>query len=142
MDAFDTVLVRHEQNEAKSVQAKAVAMDAVLRDASLEAPTLDGRSCRAARALLNWSSRRLATQSGVSVQAISDLERDRPVRERDRKGLEEAFREAGVLVLVEDKQPVGIRVVSRRAVQGVHAPEVTANDRTAIGKTSSSGVQR
>jgi len=69
---------------------------------------IESRACRAARAFLNWSARRLATRSGVSVQTILDLERDRGAPNGDLLRLERAFREAGLQFLTQGERGVGV----------------------------------
>lgn len=73
---------------------------------------IEGRTCRAARAFLNWSTRRLATRSGVSVRVILDLERDRGAPNGDLLRLEHTFRDAGLLVLAQGERGIGVRLAS------------------------------
>jgi hypothetical protein len=65
---------------------------------------IDGRSCRAARGFLDWTSRTLSAKSGVPVSRIFEIERDRPIGEDHARRLEAAFLRHGVAVV-----PDGIR---------------------------------
>lgn len=70
---------------------------------------IDGRTCRAARGFLDWTSRTLAAKSGVPVSRIFELERNRPIGEAHRRALESAFLQHGVLIAYDGTRPVGIR---------------------------------
>jgi transcriptional regulator with XRE-family HTH domain len=70
---------------------------------------LDGRTCRAARAFLNWSSRQLSIEAKVSVASIYDLERGRPVDRRSAQMLALAFADAGVEIIERGGRAIGVR---------------------------------
>lgn len=57
---------------------------------------LTGAACRAARALLKWSMRDLASQSGVSLPTILKLENDGQVTEDTADKIRAAFERHGV----------------------------------------------
>lgn len=77
-------------------------------------------ACRAARALLRWTTLDLANQSGVATTTINRLENGEPFREGTADKLIFAFRMAGVEVLGQPKP--GARIEdSMRFAQGVRS---------------------
>jgi DNA-binding MarR family transcriptional regulator/DNA-binding XRE family transcriptional regulator len=64
-------------------------------------PALTPAACRAARALLKWTTRDLARVSGVAFTTINKLERGMPVREATARKLIDGFAASGVAVLVD-----------------------------------------
>ena len=70
---------------------------------------LDGRTCRAARAFLNWSSRHLSLEAKVPVAAILNFERGRPIERHWAQKLAEAFGEAGVEIIEGSGRAIGVR---------------------------------
>lgn len=69
---------------------------------------MDGAICRAARGFLNWTSRRLSVESGVSVSRIFEVERDRPIEAHLVRSLEAAFARFGVVAMRTDGGVVGL----------------------------------
>jgi len=69
---------------------------------------ISSAQCRAARALLNWSRKKLAQESSVSDRTVVDFERGarQPYR-RTLRDIVEAFETAGV-VFIEDGHDAGI----------------------------------
>lgn len=57
---------------------------------------LTGAACRAARAILRWSTEDLARHSGVATTTINRLENDHRSRAGTRERLVEVFRANGV----------------------------------------------
>lgn len=71
------------------------------------ASTLSSAQCRAARALLGWTQKDIATRSHVNLKTIADLERSaRTPFPRTLKDIVEAFEAAGILFL-EPEEGVG-----------------------------------
>jgi transcriptional regulator with XRE-family HTH domain len=60
------------------------------------AANLTGSACRAARALLKWSTRALAQIAGVSPATVNQLEADRPYRDGTAAKIIAAFARSGV----------------------------------------------
>lgn len=83
---------------------------------------IDGRTCRAARGFLAWTSRHLAVRSGVPVSRIFEFERDRPIDAAHRDCLEATFLRHGVAVIVDGQMAAGIRAVEAPAPAGVPGP--------------------
>ncbi len=76
---------------------------------------IDGRTCRAARGFLNWSTRRLAIQADVPVARILDLEGERSIEAPWLRRLAETFASHGVAPIVENGRLVGVREAENRA---------------------------
>jgi transcriptional regulator with XRE-family HTH domain len=57
---------------------------------------LTPEACRAGRAILKWSMRDLAAESGVAWTTINQLENGKPVRASTEERLAEAFAAHGV----------------------------------------------
>jgi DNA-binding XRE family transcriptional regulator len=60
-------------------------------------PVVSSIQCRAARALLGWSQRQLASEARVARKTVTDLEvRLRPLRYRTRLDITRAFERHGI----------------------------------------------
>ena len=70
---------------------------------------LTPKACRAARALLGWGVRDLASQAGVGFDRISAFENDQPIRESTLQKLQEALEGAGVEILNGDSPGARMR---------------------------------
>jgi transcriptional regulator with XRE-family HTH domain len=77
----------------------------------MEDQDLTAAQCRAARALLNWTQKDLATKSRVSIVAIQNFEigKTRPVVGTVAL-LRSAFERAGVVFIPKDGGGVGVRL--------------------------------
>lgn len=74
-----------------------------------------GAQCRAARALLNWSQRRLAEEAHVARKTVADFEAEsRPLRERTRRDITETLEQNGIEFTWDNGE--GVRLLTRSAV--------------------------
>ena len=64
-----------------------------------QSPTLNGSSCRAARALLRWSSADLVERANVSPNTVAKIEADEVVRPSTLARIQAALEAAGVDIL-------------------------------------------
>ena len=55
--------------------------------------------CRAARALLNWSTSELAKRAGIGVATVKRFEGGQPVQDNSIGAMEVAFEYAGVVLI-------------------------------------------
>lgn len=70
--------------------------------------------CRAARALLGWTQRELAERSGVPWRTIADFERAETTPQlRTVSRLADAFQVAGVILMPENGEGLGVRLKKR-----------------------------
>jgi DNA-binding XRE family transcriptional regulator len=75
-------------------------------------PTMTPAQCRAARALLNWTQRRLADEAQVSRKTVADFETEcRRVRYRTRRDMTMALQGKGVEFSWKDGE--GVRLLAR-----------------------------
>jgi transcriptional regulator with XRE-family HTH domain len=76
---------------------------------------LEPETCRAARALLDWSRARLAKESGVSAPTIDRYERGQssPLFETVRQ-LRRTLEKAGVVFIDDDAAGPGVRLKERK----------------------------
>lgn len=66
-------------------------------------PTITPAHCRAARGLLDWSLKHLATRSDVGVTGLRDFERDRPsLSPAALAAVQQTFENAGIEFLIPD----------------------------------------
>src|SRR5262245_52407350 len=83
----------------------------------MTSPTaLTAAQCRAARALIEWSSEQLSAATSIEVKVISQFERRiRAPDEQIRRRLRAALEEAGVAFIAEDDAGAGARLKFSRA---------------------------
>ena len=76
--------------------------------------TIVSEQCRAARALLGWSRRRLATSAHIAERTLVDFERGvrRPLK-RTLADIRRTLNEAGVIFIDEDDEGPGVRLKKR-----------------------------
>lgn len=70
---------------------------------------LRGEACRAARAILRWTTDDLAKASGVATSTINRLENDQPSRAGTEQKLIETFATHGVEILNGDAPGARVR---------------------------------
>lgn len=71
---------------------------------------LDGRLCKAGRALVGWNQADLANAANVAKQTIADFERGaRQPFPNNRRAIIEALTFAGIAFIDEDGKAVGVR---------------------------------
>ena len=84
---------------------------------------IDPDICRAARALINWSVSRLAREAGISSTVIFDLERGRVIDDGLGERLVEAFRNAGIAVVMRGDRQIGVqRATDLDSGTALHGP--------------------
>lgn len=66
--------------------------------------------CRAARALLDWTQRRLGEETGLSVVTIRSFEAGRDARDSNRRLIRLAFEKAGIVFLDKNGGGSGARL--------------------------------
>lgn len=69
--------------------------------------------CRAARALIGWGVRELATAAKVSVDTIFRLERGDQLKERTLEDVRAVLEKAGVTFIPENGGGAGVRLTKR-----------------------------
>jgi transcriptional regulator with XRE-family HTH domain len=85
---------------------------------SLTYTVATGAQCRAARALLNWSQRRLAEEARVARKTVADFEAaSRPLRERTRRDITETLQENGIEFTWDNGE--GVRFLARSTLLAV-----------------------
>jgi transcriptional regulator with XRE-family HTH domain len=76
-------------------------------------------TCRAGRALVDWTQEELAERAGVGRSTIRDFEKGRHALHRStERSILRTLRDAGVVVL-----PTGVMLEGRDGVAGERAPE-------------------
>lgn len=71
---------------------------------------LDGRLCKAGRALVGWNQADLAAAANVAKQTVADFERGaRQPFPNNRRAIAEALAQAGVAFVEESGNVVGVR---------------------------------
>ncbi len=77
---------------------------------------LSSAQCRAARGLLDWSPRQLASAARVDIAAVRKLEANAaPPAEAVGDALQHALESAGIIFIGENGQGVGVRLQKRSA---------------------------
>ena len=101
--------------------------------------SLTPETCRAARALLAWGQRELATRSKVAHKTIADFEVNaRQPYERTLEALRRAFEEAGLLFI----DPVeGVHGATVAFKWGVAPPARQPGEGTATGEDDTGGLK-
>jgi len=66
--------------------------------------------CRMARAALGWTTRDLGKTAKVSHETVARFESGHPLKERTVDALRETLERAGIILLPDDGESVGVRV--------------------------------
>lgn len=73
------------------------------------ATVLEPYTCRAARALLNWSASKLVREAGIMRRELFDVERGRGVDAHVYDRLRRTFESVGIVIVRQDEREVGVR---------------------------------
>ena len=77
---------------------------------------ITGAQCRAARALVEWTRDKLASNSGVAALAIEEFERKLDIPSQDvSDALQTALENAGAVFIAENGGGVGVRLKLNRS---------------------------
>jgi len=79
-----------------------------------DGPKLTGTSCRAARAILRWSSADLVREANVSPNTVARIEADQEVRESTRAKVQAVLEARGIEILNGDSPGARLRSPSAR----------------------------
>lgn len=74
--------------------------------------------CRMARAALNWSTQRLATEAGVGLNTVNRFEAGQDARVSSVEKMRAALHSAGVIFVEENGDGPGVRLRKRPAANG------------------------
>jgi transcriptional regulator with XRE-family HTH domain len=66
---------------------------------------------RAARALIGWTQNELAKRTGIPLRSLKRIELDQASLTQYAGPIEQAFTDAGVLILSSRKEGVGVRLM-------------------------------
>lgn len=78
---------------------------------------LSAQTCKAARALLDWSQSDLAERAGVGLSTVLDFEKARrALRAANRAAIERAFKAAGIVF--QNGESPGVRLQPKRSRKG------------------------
>ncbi len=79
---------------------------------------LTPEASRAARGLLHWGVRELATKAGVSWTTVSQFENGRLMRDSTAAKIMAALEAAGVMLVTDEKLTGAVLIYGRRGVAG------------------------
>ena len=81
--------------------------------------------CRAGRALLDWTTSKLARQASISLASVMDLERCRATDPIAFARVLDALAEIGVIVILKSECPIGVSFESKDRMSAYHGHSIS-----------------